>query len=1152
MLRTKTSYTHNQLSSHFSFYCSWIPFSDFESGIERYEVCLTSVTQNCAVTSFVDVGLNTSYTIDGLNLTHGKTYYAIVIGTNGIGLSSETTTKGVLIDLTPPSLKDDEDLLARRSPSPKQPPSNNMTLNASSPLTSNPTLSRVNQSIPLITFRCSDEHLMSSWDEFEDLESGVEEYKWCVGTAKASCDVLSLRSVGMRTRGAAIVHRLRSGVVLFSTVYAVNRVKLRQEITSDPCTIITVAPKLAEVIDISRLNTSNLIDVDWKATVRSLSLSWKVIGKYLNEVSRLRVQVAVTTLSSNLSVPRLIKDQSWDGEPLKQPFMNVLSWKRNVTIQSVPFQSWNRYRGIVRVWNEGDIYCEAASDGVKLEPSPPPKRDLRIRDKAAEKEHLRWWPNLRILPLNLSTVDPDITFISSPADLQLMVSSGVTNETSNKTDYIFDHHLFSPTAEFKIVAKKAVSGINNTNTSFQSRKMKVIPGFSDVEGPCCTRKGAVAPSTLSDTHLKPAVPIEDFGVSLAVLKDDNVAIGCKDKVIILSLRSQSVIQSVSLDNLSDPSTRVKIASHGNGTAFLIDGKVHLYEYSAGNKYLSKTIEIGKCKSVSSPDCSENETWADTVGQAFAVSDHIIAVSGTKSASNNSVVAVFRKTGKGWTFVQALGQDVKDPYFGQSISLNKHLMAIAAGEGKNCSVFIYSIPTLVLVNTVCVAESSNHTAPLSIHLTETDALVVLSRSPRLLKVFQINSTSHSHQVICHYNSWGYKEELSGNVDVNIREEGFIAALGVQTGDESDEGVKLLGFQGIYSDKANQEGESSECANLGTVLARKSGLRVDGMSTRTSVSFKGNNILFGLPGVLTWPTNDQKLSTGRVFMATYCPLDHFRSRASGLDSLRPITCLPCKKGRKSFGGFAETCAVCTGRICSPINDSTNFTTDICDDTSCVSTSASNDSTNGINLQFKNSSFFVPGSENVYTVEFVETTRAGQSTSSLSESFVIDPTSPEVGIVYDGLGSDQNMNCSQNTTFGEDSQCSSRNFEDTDVDFTNNTRQVHARWIDFKDNESGVVEYFWCVGTQPMRDDIWVCESTGMRPNGSHYGLTFQHGDSYYVTVIACNGARMCSAAHSDGVTIDTTPPVMTYVRDGVMGPDMDYQVGRLGLLSLITLM
>ena len=158
------------------------------------------------------------------------------------------------------------------------------------------------------------------------------------------------------------------------------------------------------------------------------------------------------------------------------------------------------------------------------------------------------------------------------------------------------------------------------------------------------------------------------------------------------------------------------------------------------------------------------------------------------------------------------------------------------------------------------------------------------------------------------------------------------------------------------------------------------------------------------------------------------------------------------------------------------------------------------------------------------------------------MIDSTAPVPGVVYDGLGSNQNTNCTENATSGENHQCSTRDFQDTDVNFINNTREIHARWIDFLDNESDIIEYFWCVGWQPMTDDIRVCESTGMRQNGSHYGLNLKHRDNYFVTVIACNGARMCSAAHSDGVIIDTTSPVMTYVRDGVMGPDIDYQVGK----------
>ena len=1085
--------------------------------------------ENCTVTTFIDVGLNTSNTINGLHLEHGKTYYAIVRGTNGIGISMEVASSGVWIDLTPPFVKNDEGLSDKIQIPSTLPPS-------------------VKQSIPRIMFRCLEEHLMSSWDEFEDQESGVVEYNWCVGTGNALCDVVSLKSVGMKTRGAATVNRLRSGMTLFSTVYAVNGAKLQTHITSDPCTVITVASKVDDVIDISGLNTSNFTDIDWKAGVQSLSLSWKVTERHLNKASRQRVQVAVTRLSSNLSVPRLIDEKSWNGEPLKQPFMDIPSWQTNITIQSVPFQPWNRYRGIVRVWNEGGIYSQGSSDGVKLEPNPPPERSITIRDKAAKKEHLRWWPNLRLPPLNQITVDPDITYIASPADLEVMVSSSVSNETSSKTDYSFDYRLFSPTAEYKIVVRRTASDVNNTNTTQHSRTMKHIPGFSDDEGPCCKKYSAVTPVVFSNTHLKPALPTEDFGVSIAVLPNDNVAIGCKDKVVIQSLQSQAVSQSLSLEDHSDAVSRVKISSHGNRTGFLLNGKLYLYEYS-GNNDLRKTIEIGNCKSVSISNCSKNERWADNISLSFAVNEHVVAVAGTKSDVNNSVVAVFLENAGGWTFVQELGQEKKDPNFGQSIALNDRFIAIAAGEGKTGCVFVYAIPTLGLCKTICLAESSTYKAPLSIYLTETDALVVLSRASRMLKVFQLNFKSSSHHVICEYGAWVYKDELSGNLDVNTRDEGSIVALGIQTGDGSD-GVQLIGFQGIYSNIPYKNEGPGQCANLGLVLARDTGFRVDGTRTRASVSFKGTTVLFGLPSIFTWPQNDQWSSTGRVFMVTYCPLNHFRTRVSGLDSLRSMSCLPCKNGSKSFGGFAETCTVCAGRMCSPSSESYIFKSGICDATSCVSPTFTSNITNGINFEFVNGSFFVPGSGNVYTVEVVETTRAGLSTSSLSESFVVDPTAPEVGVVYDGLGSDQNMNCSKNTTFGENSQCSTRNFEDTDVNFTNNTREIHARWIDFLDKESDIVEYFWCVGTQPMKDDIRACESTGMKPNGSHFGLSLQHGDSYYITIIACNGARMCSAAHSDGVTIDTTPPVMRYVRDGVMGPDMDYQVGNKSFLLLLS--
>ncbi|KAJ7366001.1 hypothetical protein OS493_002743 [Desmophyllum pertusum] len=283
--------------------------------------------------------------------------------------------------------------------------------------------------------------------------------------------------------------------------------------------------------------------------------------------------------------------------------------------------------------------------------------------------------------------------------------------------------------------------------------------------------------------------------------------------------------------------------------------------------------------------------------------------------------------------------------------------------------------------------------------------VLSKTTRLLKVFQFNTTSNSYYEECEYRAWRDIDERSGNLDVNTREEGFIVALGIEA-QNGAEGVQLFGFQGIYSNNPHKRKGPSECVNLGSVLARDNGLRVDGMGTRTSVSFKGNTILFGIPGILTWPKNDQWLSTGRVFIETYCPSNHFRSSAPGLHSLRPITCLPCKQGRKSFGGFVETCSVCAGRKCfsPPINKSSSFSSEICDGTSCVSTLYLNNTTNGVNVHLTNGSLFVAGSEHVYTVKLLETTQAGESTSSFSESFVIDSTAPMPGVVYDGLGSDQ----------------------------------------------------------------------------------------------------------------------------------------------------
>ena len=461
------------------------------------------------------------------------------------------------------------------------------------------------------------------------------------------------------------------------------------------------------------------------------------------------------------------------------------------------------------------IFSEASSDGVRMEPSPPETRGLTIHDKAAENEHLRWWPNLRIPSVNKSIVNSDITFISSPAKLELTVHSATSNSTANSTNFILEHDLFSPTADFKIVVKRVTSGGNDTNSTTDSRIMKVIPGFADLEGPCCAKHPSNTLDALSDTHFKPTSPVYEFGVSLAILAEDFLAVGSTGKVLLQSLKNKTARNIVTLSDQSDSNATVKISSYRNTTGFLVNGKLYLYKRTSDDLdgVLGKSIIIGHCKNVPSSNCPESEEWADYLGQSFALNDNVVAVRGTRLSTNSSVVAVFRNMSGKLIFAQTVGDKMKHLNFGQSISLNEHFMAIAAGDGRNCCVMIYSLTTLTLRKTICITDSATKVAPLSLYLTKTNALVVLSKTARLLKVFQLNMTSNSHYEVCRYRAGGHIDELSANLDVNTREEGFIIAFGFEAM-RGGEGLQLLGFQGIYttSDHSTSSNERSECLNL----------------------------------------------------------------------------------------------------------------------------------------------------------------------------------------------------------------------------------------------------------------------------------------------------------------------------------------------------
>lgn len=105
--------------------------------------------------------------------------------------------------------------------------------------------------------------------------------------------------------------------------------------------------------------------------------------------------------------------------------------------------------------------------------------------------------------------------------------------------------------------------------------------------------------------------------------------------------------------------------------------------------------------------------------------------------------------------------------------------------------------------------------------------------------------------------------------------------------------------------------------------------------------------------------------------------------------------------------------------------------------------------------------------------------------------------------------------------------------DVDLQGTWETVSATWSAFEDEESGIANYSFCVGSEPGLDDLAACRDVGHRlwastavnmPTISHaVDTSAQELPGYYVTVMATNGAGLTSSAYSDGCIVDTLPPM-----------------------------
>ena len=115
--------------------------------------------------------------------------------------------------------------------------------------------------------------------------------------------------------------------------------------------------------------------------------------------------------------------------------------------------------------------------------------------------------------------------------------------------------------------------------------------------------------------------------------------------------------------------------------------------------------------------------------------------------------------------------------------------------------------------------------------------------------------------------------------------------------------------------------------------------------------------------------------------------------------------------------------------------------------------------------------------------------------------------------------------------------------DIDVQSSARDISANWNEFEDPESDVIGVTWCAGTAPRRCDLVGRAQIEPSETSVHQapGEDLISGQRYYVTVQATNGAGLVTTLTSDGVTIDTTPPMSGKVIDG-NAVDVDYFFGE----------
>ena len=332
---------------------SWPPFSDLESGIEKYYVAIGIQPYQDDVVRFENVHLATRIDKSDLSLSQGGVYYITVIVFNPAGLSTNISSDGLVIDTSSPLAE-------------------NMDIK------DGPGGEDIDYFSPKIG-------LSAHWENIIDKESSIVQSQYCLGTKPLGCQIKPMTSVGRNKSFTCADCNVLEGTKVYVTVQVTNGAGLCKTRSSDGMLLDVSPPLMGDVID-----GSDIPGVDYNVVLEDWNVSMTWFGA---EDAESGVQSCTWTIESKRGVIWYKDDIGNNSIYGERGVFSI-----NQTYKDLHLPRNTTYHNVLTCLNKAELQSTVRSNGFIIQPIWPVP--AVVRDGSKQGTDLVYLTSTKIVGAN--------------------------------------------------------------------------------------------------------------------------------------------------------------------------------------------------------------------------------------------------------------------------------------------------------------------------------------------------------------------------------------------------------------------------------------------------------------------------------------------------------------------------------------------------------------------------------------------------------------------------------------------------------------------------------------------------------------------------------------------------------------------------------